>query len=175
MKMMANSTSGIEVDRPGHRRPADHRRKRPRRAADDDVLRRAPLQPHRIDEHIKANGQRQNRAAGILTARPITSTEPTARVIPNPRAGPVDPAGWDRPVAGSPHDRVDVAVVPHVDCAACPGRYCDAQDGGERQHRVRCPGATSRPMSPGEHHQGQDPRLQQRDPVSVIASKVMVA
>ena len=81
-------------------------------------------------------------------------TEPTASVMPKPSAAPgsIRPAGIG-PVPGPAHHRVDIAVVPHVDRAARPGRDRDAQHGGERQHRIQMARRDQQADQAGEHHQ----------------------
>ena len=50
----------LGADVAADRRPAEHRRHRPRRAADDDVLRRQRLEQHRVDDGIAdERGERQ--------------------------------------------------------------------------------------------------------------------
>ena len=51
----------LEPDLSGCRRPANHRRKRAGGTADDDVLRRAPLQPYRIDDDVEEDREGEQR------------------------------------------------------------------------------------------------------------------
>ncbi|KAF1854768.1 hypothetical protein Lal_00013172 [Lupinus albus] len=53
-----------------HRHPADQRRKGPRPAADDDVLRRARLQPHGIDPRVVEDRHRQDRRRQPAVGQP---------------------------------------------------------------------------------------------------------
>ena len=45
----------------GCRGPTDHRRKRAGGTADDDVLWRTPLQPHRVHDDVEENGEGEQR------------------------------------------------------------------------------------------------------------------
>ena len=58
------------LDRARDRGPADHRREGAGRAADDDVLRRAPLQPHRVDEDVEGDGEGEQRAGHPVDQQP---------------------------------------------------------------------------------------------------------
>ena len=53
-----------------HRRPADGGRKRAGEPADDDVLRRAALQPHRVDEHVEGDGEGEKRRGHEIDEQP---------------------------------------------------------------------------------------------------------
>ena len=61
-KITPNITSAGQLDRAGDRGPADHHRHAARRAAPDDVLRRAPLEQQRVDQHVERD--RRHREPG---------------------------------------------------------------------------------------------------------------
>ena len=156
---MANNSSGMAPTCAGHRDPADDRRECAGRAADDDVLRRAALQPHRIDEDVERDGECASQAAAATTfvANAITNTEATASTIPKASASPgaIIPEGIGR-AARAGHDRVDIAVVlPHVDRTRWrrPPRRCTTRWPAPGPG-CRCPGATSMPTIAGQHDQG---------------------
>ncbi len=96
--MSAKSAKRRDRDLAGRRGPADKRRKGARGAADDDVLRRAALQPDGVDEDVEADGEREQRGRDTLSASPISSTAPTASTTPKPSASPgaMRPAGKGR-------------------------------------------------------------------------------
>ena len=84
-------------DAPRRHRPADHRREGPRGAADDDVLRRRPLEPHRVDDGVEEDREREQPAAKRFEERQQHHREPgEASRAPSPRA--VDAPGRDRPL-----------------------------------------------------------------------------
>ena len=76
----------LEPDLSGRRCPADHRRKRTGGAADDDVLRRLPLQPHRVHDDVEEDREGEQRGRLTLIARARTATAPHARTSPNASA-----------------------------------------------------------------------------------------
>ena len=127
---IANSSAGIDADVSGHRRPADDRRERAGGAADDDVLRRAALQPDRVDEDVEGDRQRQP-CGRDESWSPAPSPRPRHREhdAETQRRARFDLAHRDRPPAGPPHHRIDVAIVPHVDRArrARPPPQCTAR------------------------------------------------
>jgi hypothetical protein len=98
-KMSANSSDRQQRDIARHRRPADHRREGARRAADDDILRRAALEPHRIDEDVEEDRDRQDRGGEPVGARPIRITENEDKPTPKCSADwrSIRPAGSGRP------------------------------------------------------------------------------
>ena len=173
---MANRMQRQRIDRTGHRQPADHRRKRAGRAADDDVLRGAPLQPHRIDKHVEHDRQGQRRGGGEVHRQPHHDDRADRkRDAEAQRRTWLDAARGDRPVPRSPHHRVDVTVIPHVDRAARAGGDGDAQHRGQRQHRVQMAGCDQQADEPGEHHQRHHARLQQGEPVAELGCLVVTA
>ena len=77
----------LEPDLSGRRCPADHRRKRAGGAADDDVLWRLPLQPHRVHDDVEEDREGEQRGRFDIESR---EQEPrlrrTARTSPNTSA-----------------------------------------------------------------------------------------
>ena len=60
------------ADGPAHGGPADERRHRARRAADHDVLRRAALEPDRVDEDVAQEAaEAQQRGGGVHEQRQL--------------------------------------------------------------------------------------------------------
>ena len=76
--------------------PADHRRKRTCRATDDDVLRRRPLEPHRIDHGIKEDREGQQRRGQQIRGQPSIITDRPDSATPMPALRRVHPARRDR-------------------------------------------------------------------------------
>ncbi len=154
-------------DRAGDGGPADQRRERAGRAADDDVLRRPPLQPHRVDEDVERDrGGEQSGGDQIRRQPHHHDRADRQRDAVGQRRIRRDPPGRDWPVAGAAHLGVDVAVVPHVDGTRRARRDGDAQHGGEGEHRMQMAGRDQQADDAGEHHQGQHARLEQHEPVA---------
>ena len=134
----------------GDRGPADHRRKGTGGAADDDVLRRPALQPDGVDEDVEGDRRGQQPGGGPVDRQPHQHHREQARARRRrPARRRRHPARPESAAAGARHDRVDVAVVPHVDGTrgACADR--DAEDRHRRQHRMdrrraRAPGRQTR-------------------------------
>ena len=147
-------------------RPADQRRKRSGRPTDDDVLRRAALQPHGVDEHIKPDrpGQRQG---GEHIRRQAHDDDRTNRQgnTKSERFPRGNAATRDRAIDGASHHRIDIAVVPHVDGTRRASRHRNAQHSGKGQNRVQMPRRHQHAHPTGEHHKGHHPRLEQCQPV----------
>ena len=87
-----------QIDPAGDGGVSDERRKRARRPADDDVLRRRPLQPARIDEDVEVES-RQSETRGENVRRPgEQKCRSVASATPNASTdfGPIRPAGIGR-------------------------------------------------------------------------------
>ena len=134
---------------PVDRGPADHRREGAGGAADDDVLRRPPLQPHRVDEDVEGDGEGQQRAGHPVDEHARASaTEPIASMMPKVSAssGVTRPRGMGR-LAVRCMQRVDVGVVPHVERAGGAGADGDAEERDDGEHGMQLPGASTCPTS----------------------------
>ena len=164
---MRNSTQASIDDRAGHRGPADHRREGAGGAADDDVLRRRALQPHRVDDGVKEDGEGEEPGgepvggeAERSRPRSPSSTRPSdERVLAR------DAAGGDRPVGGAAHHRVDVGVVPHVEGARGPCPDGDAEDGDDAENGIDAARREQQADERGEDDKRHHPRLQEREVV----------
>ncbi len=99
MKMMRNSTIGSSETPPVTDGPADDRRQGAGGAADDDVLRRRALEPHRIDDDVEDDGEREQGRGDDIDQKPEHDDGKAASVRPKARASPgrSRPAGIGRP------------------------------------------------------------------------------
>jgi hypothetical protein len=162
---MRNRISGVTPTEPVT--AADERRKGAGRPADDDVLRRAPLQPHRVDEHVEGDRGGEQRGRDDVGRQPHHHHRADRQRDAIGQCGVRrDAAGRHRAVARAAHLRVDVAVVPHVDRAGRAGGDGDAQHGGEGEHRMQMAGRHQQADHAGEHHQREHARLEQHEPVA---------
>ena len=126
--------------------PADNRRQRSGGAADDDVAGSPPLEEQGVDEDVEADGERQQRR------REPVRREGHRRHRADGQGGAGterrvgrDAPGGDGAVTGSLHERVDVAVAPHVDGARGAGADGDAKerrDGDDGVQTRRGPAAS---------------------------------
>jgi hypothetical protein len=109
-------------ERAGNGRPANHRRECAGRAADDDVLRRRALQPHRVDDSIEEDREGQQ-AAGDPVDQKCRASPPN-RPTGSGRSQSASPGRPRRAGSGAlrraAHHRVDIGVVPHVERAGRP-------------------------------------------------------
>ena len=118
-------------------RPPNHRRERAGCAADDDILRGPALQPHRVNEDIKADGHCQQRACGPIDEQAQCEDGSRRKErAERQRVVGADTAtrNWAR--GRALHLGVDVGVVPHVECARCASADRDREDCDEGEHRV---------------------------------------
>ena len=128
----------LDRDAAGRRRPADHRRQRPGRAADHDVLRRRPLQPDRVDHRVEEDGEGEQPRRDEVGEEPQHHhREPGQRQPERQRLAALDPPRGDRPAGGAAHHRVDLPVLPHVERARRAGADGDADDRREADHRMQ--------------------------------------
>ena len=157
----------LDRQRTGRRRPGHHRRQRAGGAADHDVLRGPALQPHGVDHRIEEDGEGEQRAR-----HPVDQDaerhhrEEGERDAEGERLSLRDASARDRPVGGARHQRVDIALIGHVERAGGPGADRDAQDRGEGEDRMDVARRDHEPDQRGEDHERHHPRLQQRDVVA---------
>ena len=152
----------LDGDTIGDAGPADHRRESAGSTADDDVLRRRALQPHRVDHHIEED--RECEQAG---RQPVDDDAENAdgkgrqRHAERQRFLRRDLARRDRPLRRAGHDSVDIRVVPHVEGAGRSSTHGDTEDRNETDERVDVPGCHHHAGETRKHHQRHDARLQQ--------------
>ena len=160
----------LERDRIGYAGPADNRRECACGAADDDVLRRRALQPHRVDDRIEENGEGEQ--AG---RKPVDDQaegrhrEHRQEQAEGKRGFRRNPARGNRPFRGPAHHQVDVGVVPHVERAGRATANRDRKNGNEADHRMDLAGSHQHANQRGEDHQRHDTRFQQREEIARIA------
>ena len=148
--MIRNRTSGSSPIVSGCRRPADHRRKRAGGAADDDVLRRPSLQPHRVHDDVEEDREGEQRR-GFDIEREGKNGDRAARKDKSEykRFGARDLAARDRTPGRASHHGVDVGVVPHVEHAggasACgDGNNRNGRQAADRGDPAQSPGQRAR-------------------------------
>jgi hypothetical protein len=154
------------------RDPADHRRKRPGSPANDDVLRRQALQPHRIDDRIEEDRERQQRRRHQVGRQPQHHHADARKPKPQrQRLARLHPARWHRTAGGTRHHRVNVSVPPHVQRARGTGPQRNEQDSGKRLNRVERDRSHQQTHERGEDHKRHHARLQQ---LHVIAEPCLI-
>ena len=116
----------------GDRGPGDQRRHRAGGAADHDVLRRAPLQPERVDEDVAEEaGERERRRQRVDRERQQGEGRGAEQRAEGDRGGRRDAAAGHRAGRGAGHRAVDVAIDCVVDRAGATGREGAAEAGEE--------------------------------------------
>ncbi len=155
--------------RAGRGRPADDRRNRPGRAADDDVLRRRALQPAGVDEDVeRAADERHHRGEQVDPAREHDERERQQREPELERPRGSDATRGDRPrLRPLAHELVDVRVehvVQRGGAAAGEREPAERRDG--QPERRPALGAEHQSSGSGDEEQRHDPRLRQRDVVA---------
>ena len=129
---------GREVEPPGHRGPAHQRRERARRPADDDVLRRVPLEQHGVDEHVEQQpAQREPGAQRIDLVPEDGERDGAQRHAEEEPLRRRDPAGRDRAESRARHPVIDIPVEPHVDRVGAAGHQVAADHHPEHERRPR--------------------------------------
>ena len=166
-KMMRNSDQAASGAWPVIGRPADHRRQRARCAADHDVLRRAPLEPHRVDDRIEEDRERQQ-AGGQIAGGKAEREHGKQREDDAERRGFLarDAPGRNGARDGAAHQPVDIGVVPHVERARCAGADRDRDQRCNRQHGVMMAGRNHHADERREDDQRHHTRLQQREVIA---------
>ena len=136
--MIANSSSGSASIRPVAATQPISGGNAPGRSADDDILRRPRLQPHRVDEHVEQDRRRQQRRRQPVGRKPHQQHREDAQPDPEMKRGlPLHPPGRQRPPGRPPHLRVQVRLIPLVERPAPAGAQSDAQDRGEAERQRR--------------------------------------
>ena len=119
----------LDCERAGRRDPADYRRQRARRAADDDVLRGRALQPHRVDHDIEEDREGQKCCGGPIDQQAECGhRKPGKHKSEGQRLAGLHAPGRNWPASGPRHHGIDVGVVPHVEGAGCARTHGDRQD-----------------------------------------------
>src|SRR5262249_34898507 len=107
--------------------PANHWWKRAGGATDNDVLRRQPLQPHRVYDDVKEYRESEQRR-GLDIERETKNGDPAASKDEpeDKRFQWRDRSARDRSHGSASHDTIDVGVVPHIEDAGggSSPRYC---------------------------------------------------
>ncbi len=159
----------------GHRGPAEHRRHRARRAADDDILRRGGLEQHRVDDRVAdERRQRQPHRQRIDHHVQYRETRGADDAGEHQRLGRGQVAARQRSRAGARHHGVDLLLDQAVDRRRRAGDQRDAQRAEhqrvERRQRRR---GEKHADHRREHDQRDDARLGQRQELAqaVVAKR----
>ncbi len=162
---------GFEADAARGRGPADHRRYGAGSAANDDVLRRRALEPHRIDENVEADGEREQRSGDPIGHQPEAEHRAQRQHhAERARFLRAHQSARDRARGGARHLRVDIGVVPHIERAGGAGAGGDADQRGDGEHRMHRARRRDEADESGEHHEEHHSRLHQRDVVGDVAA-----
>ena len=156
----------LEPNVSGCRCPADHRRKRTGGAADDDVLWRISLQPHRIHDDVEENREGEQRG-GFDIEGESKDHDCAARKNKSEckRLGARDPAARDRTPGRASHHRIDVGVVPHVEHAGGASSGGDGKDCNGPKQRIQVTRRNHQANERGEHRKQHHARLHERDEI----------
>ena len=152
-------------DRSGHGSPADQRREATGDATPDDVLRRPPLQPQRVDEDVE--GVRRQRQAGGQPVDEETEPQGGRHAEDQPEDGGrarADGVPRQRASPGPPHLLVDVPVQHAVDRVRAGRGQAAADHGQGHQPETRNPaGGQEHGRHGRDQQQLDDPGLGQAD------------
>ena len=141
--MTANNSTGVQESELVTAAQPDQHRHGTGRAADDDVLGAAPLQPQRVDDDVE-RGRRHGQHGGekVDRRRQTTNAAASRTTAKTWRRRGRHLAGHERPVLGPLHHRVDVAVDHHVDGVRPPAGQRAADQRGHDEPTAGSPAAT---------------------------------
>ena len=158
----------MRIDRAGHRRPPEHRRHRPGRAPDDDVLRSRPLEEETVDHGIpdeRAEGQ--HRRQRVDAPGENRHGEHAQHRGEHRRGGRVDLSAREWPAARPRHDGVYPAIGEVIDGGSRRGGASDTESTEhQRVERHHCGAREQHADDCREDDQRHDLRLAQRDIVA---------
>ena len=113
-----------------HRGPADQRRKGARGTANNDILGRTALQPHGVNHHIEQDGKGKHASRQVICGESHhhhgTNAQQNAK---GKRSIRRDAPGGDGPARGTTHDRINIAIIPHIDGARGTRGHRNAKNG----------------------------------------------
>ena len=148
----------------------DERRHRAGRTADDDVLRRRPLQPARVDDHVEARCRRARGARSARSGRTRATRTRARRARARTRAlvgAGTRPEATGRLAVRSPISLSMSASSTWLSALAPPHASASPIVITVRSARFgHATGADEHPGDPGDQQQAHDPRLGQRDVVA---------
>ena len=170
--MIKNSTKGSRLTPARGRGPADHRRHGAGGAANDNVLRRRALEPHRIDENVEADGEREQRGGDPIGHQPQAKAPSPAPAPCRTSALPpglTNPRGTGRAAVRAIWASISASY--HI-LSAPEAPAPAAMQISAAMASTGCiePGAATRPTRPGEHHEEHHARLHQRDVIGDVAA-----
>ena len=153
----------VRLDAAGHRGPSQHRRRRPGRAADHDVLRGRALQPHGVDDRVadqRAEGQHGGQQ--VDQEREQRHGRHSQHRGEDERLALGQGAARQRPRPRARHLLVDAPVEHVVDGGRAGGGERDAEIAPHQRRERRQAGAgEQRPDDRGERDERDDLRLGQ--------------
>ena len=160
----------LEVDRAGHRGPAQHRRHGARGAADDDVLRGARLEREGVDEGVADEGrERQQRRQGVGVQLQQRQAGGQQRQGKSGGGREADAAGRGRAAGGALHAAVDVPLEQAVGDRRAQRGEADAGGRGDQAQRRE----TALAQRQGAGHAGQRGEDDQRDDLGLGQAPVL--
>ena len=161
---------GFEADAPRRHGPADHRREGTGCTADNDVLRRAALEPDGIDDDVEEDREGQEGPReDVRGQRQHHAGNSRQRQAEAKRLALAHTARRDRAVRGAAHDAVDIRVIPHVQRARGTAAKRDEQDRGEGDEGMHRHRRHHQPDKGGEDDERHHARLQQGDEIAELS------
>ena len=149
--------------------PADQRRKRPGRAADHDILRRAALEPDGVDQHVEQDRHQQDAGGDIVDRQPHQNDRQRRDADADMmRRLAIHASGGQRAALRPLHLGVEVGLIPLVERARCARAQRNAQDRGEADHRMDRNGRREHAAQAGEYDEAHHARLGQRKEIAPV-------
>src|SRR5262245_11641238 len=150
----------LEPDASRYCRPTNHWGEGTRSTADDNVLWRPPLQPHRVDDDIEEDRKGEQRGGFDIErkskdghgAAGNDKSEYKRLVARDLPTGNWTPGGAD-------HHSVDVSVTPHIENTGGASSCRDGTNCNGRKQRVEVTGRNRQPNKRREHRKRHHTRL----------------
>src|SRR5262245_13490210 len=154
----------LERDLTGGRRPADYGGKRAGSPADDDILRRASLEPYRVDDDVEEDREsEQCRCRDIEHESKHRNGTGSENHAEYERFCTRDRAARDRAAGGASHYGIDVGVVPHVEHTRGSGPCGDRENCNGSEEWIEAARRDHQSNERGEHRERHHAWLHQRD------------
>ena len=161
-----------EPDVARRRGPTDHWRQCAGSAADDDVLRRAPLQPDRVDHDVEKDREGEQPGGQSVGHHRESGDGTTGQhESQTKRLDRRDPAARDRPPGGPAHEGIDIGIAPHVEHPGGTRAGGNGEHGKGRAQRIefaRRDQESDERREDGERH---DAGFHQRNEVPCAAAR----
>src|SRR4029077_15131120 len=140
--------------------PANYGRNCAGRAADDNVLWRLALQPHRVHDDIEEDRKGEQGSGFDIERKSKEGHGAASKDKPKyKRFGARDFPTRNWTPDGASHERIDIGVVPHVEHTGGASARRDGENCGSREKRIEVTGRNLQSNERREHRKRHHTRL----------------